>query len=93
MTVDWVAVTLHASQRWRESRSTDAKVGPRGAWIEGQEIPVPDCLDGDEVRYHSDSDCVLIRKGPSLVTVISLSRASKDLKSAVTNAEVVEGGS
>jgi hypothetical protein len=77
-------VSAHAAVRWKQ-RAPDADACPRTAWREA--LPVPcEGLRGDEVRYHAETDCALVRKDTTLVTVVQVESGRPELKHACRHA-------
>lgn len=66
--MNWPYITTHAYERWNE-RTNSPGIGPRAAWIHAEPAD-PDGVDGDEVRYHEDTNTYLVVQGPRLVTVL-----------------------
>ena len=79
--MDWIIVTEHAAERWHQ-RAHEPTVGPIVAWNEGQRRSVPG-LHGDEMRYHRDTETLLVTKDDVLVTVIAVPTAREDVRRAV----------
>jgi len=74
-------ITSHALKRWNE-RSDVPKIYPGSAWNEAATVVGTD-LDADEVRYHSLTGTLLLRKDTSLVTVIDVETTSRQTRTAI----------
>jgi len=82
-----VSVTDHAFRRWHQ-RSDCPALDPAVAWVQAIEFECP-TLEGDEIRYHEDSNTCLVRKDSDLVTVIDVSEAPWETRQAVA---AINGG-
>ncbi len=80
-----IIVSKHALKRWFQ-RSATPEMDPALAWAEATEIRGHG-LEGDEVRYHTPSETVIIRKGNTLVTVIAVESAMPTVRTAVTHVD------
>lgn len=81
---EWVGLTDHAGDQWRERADPPESIGPRIAWFDGVVVHEPHGLEADEVRYHPPSGVVLLRKDGDLVTVIDVGPDAKpELRQAV----------
>jgi hypothetical protein len=79
MSVGVAEVSDHAMTRWAQ-RVGDSR-GARAAWRESIPVPIEDTgLDGDEARYHPDSDTALVRKDDTLTTVIEVESGRPELR-------------
>lgn len=67
-------VSRHAELRWHQ-RSATPEIWPGTAWDSAEPVPGT-TLDADEVRYHSPSSTLLLRKRRTLVTVIDVESLS-----------------
>lgn len=71
--VDDVAVSDHAHDRWAE-RAPETEQPPVVAWVDAAGMPghVAVTCGVDEVRYHRETNTALLRRGMTLVTVLSM---------------------
>lgn len=100
---DDVAISLHARRRWSERTDEDAP-HPIVAWIDGHRVTVstPAYRNCDELRYHRETNMVLLRKAAEVSTVLRAtpedltSEQGQDLLAAVEAqfgaVEDVDGG-
>jgi len=74
-------ITSHALKRWNE-RSEVPRIYPGTAWKEGTAV-VGTEFEADEVRYHSLTGTLLLRKDRSLITVIDVETTSRQTRAAI----------
>ena len=79
-------VTKHAADRWDQRTAPDS-VAPETAWEHAQRITVPGpVVRADEVRLHGDTGALLLRRGPCIATVLTVTEASDELSHAIEHA-------
>lgn len=79
--MDWLIVSEHAAERWHQR--TDAPgIGPLVAWNAAERRDI-DGLHGDEIRYHRETETLLIQKDSVLVTVVDVSTARPSIQASV----------
>lgn len=70
MSGDTVHLSAHAAHRW-DNRTPADSVSPEQAWADARPS---DRLTGythaDEARFHRPTETVLVRRGPTIVTVL-----------------------
>jgi hypothetical protein len=78
-----VEISEHAHRQWRR-RSDAPSVEPELAWELG--IPLDECPDFEEGRYHAHSETVLFRRGTVIVTVYDARDVTTDLRTQIETA-------
>lgn len=79
--MDWINVSAHAADRWHQ-RTDSPGIGPIVAWNEGDRTNVR-TIEGDELRYHRDTETILVRKEQVLVTVIDAATARPAIQRSI----------
>jgi len=82
-----VRLTDHAYWRWHQ-RSEKPSIHPLVAWARGETVSGT-ALEGDEVRFHRETDTCIVRKNQALVTVVDASNATRETRQAVA---AIDGG-
>lgn len=77
-------VTSHALERW-SVRSSMPALDIRVAWLDAIELDDSD-VNGDEVRYHANSETCLVRKNDSIITVLDADNVRPKTERAISAA-------
>lgn len=72
----------HAYDHWHK-RADDPSVAPMMAWEDSLKVVEGHGFDADEVRYHHETQTVLLRKDIAIVTVIDVPTARRKGRKAV----------
>lgn len=82
---EFITVSTHAQHRWRRRADPEADCSPRGAWADAVSL-VGHGLDAAEVRYHADSETLLLRERSTLVTVLDARFTDPRVRQAIERA-------
>lgn len=83
-----ISVSDHATLRWL-MRARRFHTPLRYAWEDAVEIDEHGTLFADEIRYHPQTETLLVSRNHNVTTVLNVSTVDPDVRAAVAQ---VEGG-